>query len=1127
MKKIIFKALFVLFSINMAVAQDTVVVQTLDFNDITKRKGWYIFPQDTSYQKVLMYYTLKCDAATTQDGYACGEWDYTTFTNLYQHNNVGVSKYIVDGGNSPDTISYTSTPTYTYYNQNQYYIVYDNVISENDYSIGSGNNNQAHPFSSSSKVTRAQYIWTAAELIAAGIGAGPIDRLKFDVNSLGSSLNDLTVKMGHTTVVTPTNFQNNNLIETYHFNTSFTAVGIDSLNFTTPFIWDGISNVLVELSFSNATTGNDNLVKGEITSGNSGIYSSTPNSYLNFENNQGYVEVTNYKGISGNNSRTIEAWINISSLSTNDEIVSWGTNSTGEKWIFRINGTGVLRAEVNGGYILGSTAVNDGNWHHVACVFSGTNITNTLFYVDGQLETTGGSVSQSVNTNTSNGVNVKISKGINNKAFNGDVDEVRIWDAALSQTDIQNWMYQSINAGHTNYANLQLYFPFNTDSGFIAYDQSIHGRNGSINGGVWLRNSGDDLFLNFQTTNERPNIILTQGNYSSHLDSVLVIDSVMNPPISIIQYGTSINTVNTGITLTAIDTTIGWNYGWVYTYDQYGNKVDSTFINYDNQFVNSYNQITFQIQNYVTPYGIGLSLGNNGFRWVYDVTDYQRLLHDTVEISAGNQQELIDLKFIMIKGTPPRDVLKVESIWNGNYQHSAIANDLVMPAVDIDLDPAASSFRIKTRTSGHWFGGFQNCAEFCPKDHNVFVDGVKRFEWSNWKLCAGNPVIAQGGTWIYDRAGWCPGTFTDTYDHELTPFVTPGITVSLDYGMETTTGGMEGNYRTTMQLVTYGANNFVLDARIDEIISPNDWEYHNRVNPICADPKIVIQNTGTTTLTSLTITYNVKGGATDTYTWTGNLAFMEKEEVMLPVSNQAFWTTAATQDIFEVSVSAPNGGTDGYAANNSAACSFEKPEVYSGLFYLETKTNNAGYENSYTIKDSQGAVVMSRGAMASNTTYRDTINLPDGCYVLDFLDSDEDGMSFFANSDGNGSLKLQWIPPTTPWTKNFNAKFGSFIKHYFVIDNTVGVDSYNKLQQIEVFPNPSHDVFNLNITGLENETVNVGIYNAMGEVLHSKSVTSVNGSIKTTFDLSDTPNGIYFIRVFGSDYYSVKRIVKN
>ena len=76
-----------------------------------------------------------------------------------------------------------------------------------------------------------------------------------------------------------------------------------------------------------------------------------------------------------------------------------------------------------------------------------------------------------------------------------------------------------------------------------------------------------------------------------------------------------------------------------------------------------------------------------------------------------------------------------------------------MPAVDVSLNPSATHHKIKTRTTGHWFGGFQNCAEFCPKFHHVKVNGTKHFEWLNWKECADNPVIAQGGTWIYDRAG--------------------------------------------------------------------------------------------------------------------------------------------------------------------------------------------------------------------------------------------------------------------------------------------------------------------------------------------------------------------------------------
>ena len=170
---------------------------------------------------------------------------------------------------------------------------------------------------------------------------------------------------------------------------------------------------------------------------------------------------------------------------------------------------------------------------------------------------------------------------------------------------------------------------------------------------------------------------------------------------------------------------------------------------------------------------------------------------------------------------------------------------------------------------------------------------------------------------------------------------------------------------------------------------------------------------------------------------------------------------------------------------------------------------------------------MSRSTMASNSTINDTINLPTGCYVLDFLDSDEDGMSFFANGDGNGTLRFQSIGSTAPWVKGFNPKFGSFIKHYFSVEGTVGINTYNKMQEVLVSPNPSHDVFNLSISGFENETINVGIYHTIGEVIMTESVTSNNNLIQTSFDLSDVANGVYFIRVFGDNSYTSQKIIKN
>lgn len=76
------------------------------------------------------------------------------------------------------------------------------------------------------------------------------------------------------------------------------------------------------------------------------------------------------------------------------------------------------------------------------------------------------------------------------------------------------------------------------------------------------------------------------------------------------------------------------------------------------------------------------------------------------------------------------------------------------------------------------------------------------------------------------------------------------------------------------------------------------------------------------------------------YTWTGELAFMESEEVTLPNFG---WTNAGTE--FSVVISNPNGGTDEYAFNNAIISKMAIPPTYPSDFYLETKTNTASHEN--------------------------------------------------------------------------------------------------------------------------------------------------------------------------------------
>ena len=47
--------------------------------------------------------------------------------------------------------------------------------------------------------------------------------------------------------------------------------------------------------------------------------------------------------------------------------------------------------------------------------------------------------------------------------------------------------------------------------------------------------------------------------------------------------------------------------------------------------------------------------------------------------------------------------------------------------------------------------------------------------------CGEVALYPQGGTWVYDRANWCPGDKATTREHELTNFLSTGQTNLLDF----------------------------------------------------------------------------------------------------------------------------------------------------------------------------------------------------------------------------------------------------------------------------------------------------------------------------------------------------------
>lgn len=150
------------------------------------------------------------------------------------------------------------------------------------------------------------------------------------------------------------------------------------------------------------------------------------------------VVITGFHGIAGTGARTVSAWVKTTAATAGDKpIACWGATTTGNKWIFLMNSAGRLRVEVEGGYVVGTRLLNDGQWHHVACTFSndGTpNATDIKLYVDGALETL--TVSQGVTINTTTPSAVQIGADVQERYWNGTLSDVRILPRALNATQI-------------------------------------------------------------------------------------------------------------------------------------------------------------------------------------------------------------------------------------------------------------------------------------------------------------------------------------------------------------------------------------------------------------------------------------------------------------------------------------------------------------------------------------------------------------------------------------------------------------------------------------------------------------------------------------------------------------------
>lgn len=684
---------------------------------------------------------------------------------------------------------------------------------------------------------------------------------------------------------------------------------------------------------------------------------------------------------------TIAGWVKGADVQPEDDHLLEACRATGRVVNIHLPwGTGIVYWDA-GGYLSGAnnrlTRTADpgdykGRWTHWAFVKSLRDSTMTI-YRNGERWHHAGNMAKAI------GPVDRIILGANCNAnggwFAGALDDLVIWDEALDEAEIRSLRDGTLPSGRAD--ALRLHYAFDDASGEdeVVRDRSPHGFHGTA----------------FGLPERRPFGFAGRADHKPSAAAVLHADTLLAPRLSVERFDDPDDpTRRTSVMAVwpAHDT----------VFDGNGQVLSEVPIDEPEILTQEIRRWygepfevieEFEIGRFITPYGKRLDLGEDGFTWISDVTDYAPILRGTIDLQAANDFELLDLELHFVEGTPPREVRAIENLWpRQDVSYEALAGGDALAPVRRRLDPDAAGYRILSRISGHGHAGPRHCCEWDPKEHSLLVNGFPRFAWTVWRNCGDNPVYPQGGTWQFDRAGWCPSTWVDTHAHELTPLVTPGDEIVIATGIEPPdpdTFEGSGRYVVSHQLVSYGPPSFVRDVAVTHVLRPSDHDEYGRMNPVSLEPVVVIRNQGSAPLREARIRYGLVDGESSEHRWTGDLAFLESDTVSLPIPD---WTGMRAGARFAVTVDRPDGKRDEYAPDDRMETTVAPPVTLPPTFGVRVMSPGSGRaaEHRWQITDADGEVVAARDTFEDDTDVTDPVALPDGAYRFTFVDDGEDGL---------------------------------------------------------------------------------------------------------------------------------------
>ncbi len=198
---------------------------------------------------------------------------------------------------------------------------------------------------------------------------------------------------------------------------------------------------------------------------------------LAFDGTDDQVQVAHSGSLPSSNSLSLSSWVNFTNFTTSRPIISKDSNATSLSYNLFVNTLGqpVFSVNTSSGLVslISTTSIPTATWTHVAAVYDGGNM---RIYING--DTAGSATQTGAIVNYLNPLYIGRSAS-NNIFLNGGVDEVKIWNNALTENQLRS----SLHYRDSNFSSLNLVCYLRFDEGvnsFLVSDASGNCNNGTL-----------------------------------------------------------------------------------------------------------------------------------------------------------------------------------------------------------------------------------------------------------------------------------------------------------------------------------------------------------------------------------------------------------------------------------------------------------------------------------------------------------------------------------------------------------------------------------------------------------------------------------------------------------------------